>query len=128
MEPGITYCTAFPEDSTFGAILSASNRRWTSFCMANPEYDPEDMRQVVLHALDILLHGHENPFLGDYGSPDVGGHTLELCGNPQPQQPKNPHPDPGQPHAICHGPQTVGGRCHHPSPGQMAGRTSPHLQ
>jgi len=29
MEPGITYCSAFLEDSIFGALHSAHNYRWT---------------------------------------------------------------------------------------------------
>ena len=51
MEPGIAYCSAFPEDSVFGALHNAHSYRWTGSCVANPEYDPEDMRTIVLHAL-----------------------------------------------------------------------------
>jgi len=51
MEPGITYCAAYPEDSTFGALRDAFSYRLTSSCTANPEYDPGDMKKAILHAL-----------------------------------------------------------------------------
>ena len=51
MEPRITYCTACPEDSAFGALHDAFNYRLTGSCVANPEYDPCDMRKAILHAL-----------------------------------------------------------------------------
>ncbi len=51
MEPGITYCTAYPEDSSFGALHDAFSYRLTGSCTANPEYDPGDMRKATLHAL-----------------------------------------------------------------------------
>jgi len=51
MEPGITYCTAYPENSAFGALHDAISYRLTGYCTANPEYDPGDMRKVILHAL-----------------------------------------------------------------------------
>jgi hypothetical protein len=51
MEPGITYCTAYPESSSFGALHDAFCYRLTGSCTANPEYDPGDMRKVILHAL-----------------------------------------------------------------------------
>jgi hypothetical protein len=51
MEPGITYCTSYPEDSSFGALHDAFNYRLTGSCTANPEYDPGDMRKAILHAL-----------------------------------------------------------------------------
>ncbi len=51
MEPGITYCTAYPEDSSFGALYDAFSYRLTGSCTANPEYDPGDMRKAILHAL-----------------------------------------------------------------------------
>ena len=51
MEPGITYCTAYPEDSPFGALYDAFSYRLTGSCTANPEYDPGDMRKAILHAL-----------------------------------------------------------------------------
>ena len=38
MEPGITYFTAYPEDS-FGALHDAFSYRLTGSCTANPEYD-----------------------------------------------------------------------------------------
>jgi hypothetical protein len=51
MEPGITYCTAYPENSSFGALHDAFSYRLTGSCTANPEYDPGDMRKAILHAL-----------------------------------------------------------------------------
>jgi hypothetical protein len=51
MEPGIAYCTTYPEDSSFGALHDAFNYRLTGSCTANPEYDPVDMRKAILHAL-----------------------------------------------------------------------------
>jgi hypothetical protein len=51
MEQDITYCTAYPEDSAFGALHDAFSYRLTGSCTANPEYDPEDMKRAVLHAL-----------------------------------------------------------------------------
>ncbi len=51
MSDGITYCSAFPEDMVFGAILSSFQFQWTRSCIANPEYEPEDMLKAVLHAL-----------------------------------------------------------------------------
>ncbi len=51
MEPGITYCTAYPENSSFGALHDAFIYRLTGLCTANPEYDPGDTRKAILHAL-----------------------------------------------------------------------------
>jgi len=51
MEPGIKYCTAYPEDSAFAALHDAFSYRLTGSCIANPEYDPSDMRKAILHAL-----------------------------------------------------------------------------
>jgi hypothetical protein len=51
MTGGITYCSAFPEDEIFGAVINSFLFRWTSSCIANPEYDLEDMLKAVLHAL-----------------------------------------------------------------------------
>ncbi len=45
---GITYCSTFQEDVNFGAIIDSFLYRWTNSCKANPEYEPEDMLQVVL--------------------------------------------------------------------------------
>jgi len=50
MEPGITYCTACPEDS-FWALHDAFGYRLAESCTANPEYDPGDMRKSILYAL-----------------------------------------------------------------------------
>ena len=51
MEPGITYCIAYPEDFSFGALHDALSYRLTGSCTANPKYDPGDMRKAILHAL-----------------------------------------------------------------------------
>ena len=51
MTEGMTYCSAFPEDVNFGAILNSFHYRWTASFIANPEYEPEDMPKVVLQAL-----------------------------------------------------------------------------
>jgi len=51
MEPDITYRTAYPKDSVFGALNDAFSYKLTGSCTANPEYDPEDMRKAILHAL-----------------------------------------------------------------------------
>ncbi len=56
MEPGTTYCTAYPEDSAFGALHDALSYRLTGSCIANPEYEPEDMRKAVLYALGSSEH------------------------------------------------------------------------
>ena len=45
MEPGITYWTADPEDSSFGALHDAFSYRLTGSWTANPEYDPGDVRK-----------------------------------------------------------------------------------
>jgi hypothetical protein len=46
----IPYCSAFTEDKIFGAITDAFLYPWTGSCIANPEYDPEDMLKAVLRA------------------------------------------------------------------------------
>ena len=51
MSGGISYCSAFPEDEIFGAIIESFIYRWTGSCIANPEYEPEDMLKAALHAL-----------------------------------------------------------------------------
>jgi len=51
MVPVITYCTAYPEDSSFEALHDAFSYRLTGSCTTNPEYDPGDMRKAILHAL-----------------------------------------------------------------------------
>ena len=51
MSSGISYCSAFPEDEIFGATTDSFRYRWTGSCIANPEYEPEDMLKAVLHAL-----------------------------------------------------------------------------
>ncbi len=51
MSDGITYCSAFPEDTVFGAIIDSFKFRWTGSCVANPEYEPEDMLKAFLYAL-----------------------------------------------------------------------------
>ena len=51
MSGGISYCSAFPENGIFGATTDSFRYRWTSSCIANPEYEPKDMLKAVLHAL-----------------------------------------------------------------------------
>ena len=51
MNPMVDYCSAFQEDTVFGAHFDAFSYRLTGSCLANPEYEPEDMRKIVLHAL-----------------------------------------------------------------------------
>jgi hypothetical protein len=51
MEPCIAYCTAYPEDSAFGALHETFSYRLIGSCVANPEYDPGDMRKAILYAL-----------------------------------------------------------------------------
>ena len=51
MSDGIIYCSAFPEDAAFRAIINSFQFRWTSSCIANLEYEPEDMLKADLHAL-----------------------------------------------------------------------------
>ena len=53
MSGGISYCSAFPEDEIFGATTDSFRYRWTGSCIANPEYEPEDMLKAVLHALSF---------------------------------------------------------------------------
>jgi hypothetical protein len=48
MTEGMTYCSDFPEDVNFGAILDSFLYRWTASCIAKPEYEPEDMLKAVL--------------------------------------------------------------------------------
>ena len=62
MEPGITYCTAYPDDSSFGGLHDAFNYGLTGWCTANPEYDPGDGRKAILHAL-ALSTDTTTPFL-----------------------------------------------------------------
>ncbi len=62
MEPGITYCTAYPDDSAFGAFHDAFSYRWTSSCIANPDYEPKDMRKAVFYAIGSSEHT-TTPFL-----------------------------------------------------------------
>jgi hypothetical protein len=64
MTEGMTYCLAFPEDVNFGAILDflLFLYQWTVSCIANPEYEPEDMMKVALHALASSKHT-DAPFL-----------------------------------------------------------------
>ena len=37
MEPGITYCTSYPKDSSFEALHDAFSYRLMGSCTANPE-------------------------------------------------------------------------------------------
>ena len=62
MTRGITYCSAFPDDVHFGAILDSFAYRWTASGLTNPEYEPEDMLKAVLHAL-ASFESNGTPFL-----------------------------------------------------------------
>ena len=62
MTGGISYCSAFLGDEIFGAITDSFLYRWTGSCIANPEYEPKDMRKAVLHAL-VSLELPNTPFL-----------------------------------------------------------------
>ena len=58
----MTYCSVFPEDENFRAVINFFLFRWTSSCIANPECDPEDMLKAVLHVL-ALSECTNTPFL-----------------------------------------------------------------
>ena len=62
MSSGMTYCSAFKADEAFGAIPDAFSYRWGGSCIANPEYEPEDMLKAVLHAL-ASSEAQDTPFL-----------------------------------------------------------------
>ena len=62
MSGGISYCSAFPEDEIFGTITDLFLYRWTGSCIANPEYEPEDILKVVLYAL-ASLESPDTPYL-----------------------------------------------------------------
>jgi hypothetical protein len=62
MNPNVDYCTAFQDDASFGALYDAFSYRWTASCLANPEYEPSDMRKTILHALACAT-SFTNPFL-----------------------------------------------------------------
>jgi hypothetical protein len=62
MTEGMTYCSTFPDDTNFGANIYSFQYRWTASCIANPEYEPEDMLKAVLHALASSEHT-DDPFL-----------------------------------------------------------------
>ena len=51
MSGSVSYCSAFPEDEIFGANTDSFFYRWIGSCIANPEYEPEDMLKAFLHAL-----------------------------------------------------------------------------
>jgi hypothetical protein len=55
MKPNVEYCTAFPEDANFGAHFDSFSYRLTGSCIANPEYEPEDMRKAVRHAIACAI-------------------------------------------------------------------------
>jgi hypothetical protein len=51
MSDGIIYRSAFKEDAVFGAVINSFQFQWTGSCIANPEYEPENMLKTILHAL-----------------------------------------------------------------------------
>jgi len=62
MSDGISYCSAFPEDEIFGVTTDSFRYRWTGSCIANPEYEPEEMLKAVPHALSSS-EVQDTPFL-----------------------------------------------------------------
>jgi hypothetical protein len=62
MNPIVDYCITFQDDAVFGALYDAFSYRWIGSCLANPEYEPVDMRKTVLHALACATSS-ANPFL-----------------------------------------------------------------
>jgi hypothetical protein len=63
MNPNVDYCTTFQVDAIFGALYDAFSYRWTASCLANPEYEPADMRKTILHAFACATSSAK-PFLG----------------------------------------------------------------
>ena len=51
MTIAISYYSAFLEDYIFGTIIDSFLYIWIGSCIANPEYEPEDMLKAVLHTL-----------------------------------------------------------------------------
>jgi hypothetical protein len=62
MSGNIANCSTFLEEAVFGAILNSFLFRWTSSCIANPDYEPKNMPKAVLHAL-ASSECNETPFL-----------------------------------------------------------------
>jgi hypothetical protein len=62
MSEGITYCSTSPEDTVFGAIIYSFIFRLTNSCIANPEYEPEDLLKADLHA-HVSSETSATPFL-----------------------------------------------------------------
>jgi len=62
MSDNITYCSVFPKDVVFGAVLNSFHFRWTISYIANPEYEPEDMLTAIIHAL-ASSECSDTPFL-----------------------------------------------------------------
>ena len=126
MSGGISYCYAFPEDEIFGASTDAYRYRWTSSCIANPEYEPEDMLKASLHALDSS-EMQDTPFLvvlilpiwddTPWNSAAIRGHHNMYV---------DPHPDPGGAHEICPRSQTIRRGQPNPLPREMASGIDPY--
>jgi len=51
-----------PGDEIFGATTDSFRYRWTGSCIANLEYEPEDMLKAVLYALSSS-EVQDTPFL-----------------------------------------------------------------
>ena len=77
MEPGIAYCTAYHEDSSFREIHDAFGYKQTGSRTANPEYDPGDMRKAILHALASSTNT-TTLFLGGHGATRLRRYPLVL--------------------------------------------------
>ena len=52
LAPGLTYCSAFPEDVVFGATHDCMQYQWTGSNEANPEYEPADMLAAMRRAIE----------------------------------------------------------------------------
>jgi hypothetical protein len=52
LAPGQTYCSAFQEDTVFGATHDCMQYQWTGSNEANPEYEHADMLAAMRRAID----------------------------------------------------------------------------
>ena len=50
-DPNHTYYSAFPEDKIFGARYDSFSVQWRGHCIANPEYEHEDMLNTMKQAI-----------------------------------------------------------------------------
>jgi hypothetical protein len=52
MNPYVDYNTTFKDDVIFGALFDAFSYRWACSCLANPEYEPSDVRKTILFPIN----------------------------------------------------------------------------